>query len=166
MYRIRDFYLVKVSNIKGKHLGTAKDIYIDLENNKLIGIKVDRYTFKNKKTYVAVSDIKQMGKQITTEKLSVGSFLSFTDIKDLEVIDSNGKIRGNVTDILVEESTFEIKGIIISPGFIDKIFTGKQILLINDLRYKQEYFLYLGDLGISFRNIVNKEIKLWIHLKK
>ena len=45
MFRIKDFYLKKIYNLKGKKLGIVKDIILDFSNGRIIGLEVNNYSF-------------------------------------------------------------------------------------------------------------------------
>lgn len=160
MYRSRDFSSVKILNEQGKRIGVAMDIYIDITRGKVIGIKVANYSIRNRRSFVRVEDIISFKKNIIVKKLDEGSFLKFFDIKDMEVIDKEGNIKGNVLDILIDEVTFEIKGIIVSPGIIDKILIGKEVFLTNKLLLKDDYILYTGGTKVAFKNIPHQDVKI------
>lgn len=153
MYKIKDFYLKRIYNIKGKRLGVVKDVFIDFNKANVLGLEVSNYTLMNKKNYLSVNNIINFHEEIISKDLDVYKGLKFSDIKDLEIYDKNGKIKGEVEDLIIGEEDFKIKGIVISTGIVDKIIKGKQIILINECVLGDNFILYLGDGEIVVKNL-------------
>jgi len=85
--------------------------------------------------------------------------LKFSDIRDMDVIDKEGNPKGAVEDILIEEECFSIKGLIISSGIIDKIISGREVVLINDVILGEDKILFLGASGVVLKNIPHHRTK-------
>lgn len=153
MYRSKDFYLKSIYNTQGKKLGTVKDIYIDFYNGQVKGIKVANYSVMTRKNYLAIEDIISFDEDIIGNNIVDGNGLKLTEIKGLEVIDKLGNIRGVVEDILIDEESFKIKGLIVSLGLIDKMIRGKEIILVNRSVLGEDCILYLGEPNIVVKNI-------------
>jgi uncharacterized protein YrrD len=71
----------------------------------------------------------------------------------MEVIDKDGNIKGELEDILIDEETYKITGLIISGGIIDKIIKGREIILINQSILGEDCILYLGGETIVVKNL-------------
>ena len=57
MLKSKDFYLLKVYDIRGKYLGVVDDMYIDFNKGKVVGFFVSNYLLFSKKNFVRSSDI-------------------------------------------------------------------------------------------------------------
>ncbi|WP_143314812.1 PRC-barrel domain-containing protein [Clostridium sp. HBUAS56017] len=154
MFRSKDLYMKNIYDSNGKKLGISKSIYIDFYRGQVIGIGFNNYKMKGKRNYVDVNDIILLeDNDILVKSVGKGSGLKFSDIKDLEVIDKLGNSKGIVEDILIEKESYKIKGLIVSPGIIDRILRGKEVILINNSVLGEDYILYLGEPNIVFKNI-------------
>ena len=67
--------------------------------------------------------------------------------------------KGVVEDILIEEESFSIKGLIISSGIIDKIISGREVILINDVILGEDNILFIGASGVVLKNIPHHRAK-------
>lgn len=153
MIRIKDFYLKKIYDLEGKKIGVVKDIYVNFYEKKLEGFEVSNSAFFSKKNYISIEDVIEVGKDIVAKKLKCGKGLKFREIKDLDVMDVRGRLKGAVEDLLIDRNTYNLKAIIITSGFIDKILKGKEILLLNQCILGEDYILYAGKENISFKSI-------------
>jgi len=153
MFRSKDFYFKNIYDLKGNRIGRTKDILIDFNRGEVVGIKVSNFKLKGKKNYLDVKNIISFDEDILVTELDYKEGLKFSEIKDMEVIDKEGNVRGELEDLIVDEETYKITGLIISGGIIDKIIKGKEIILINQLILGEDYILYLGDDTIVVKNL-------------
>lgn len=165
MYRVKDFYLKKVSNLNGKKLGNVKDIFIDFYMGQVKGLLVGRMSMMSKKNYVQIENVVNFDDEIIVNDIILGEGLKVSDIISMEVIDKYGTLKGVVEDILIDEENFTIKGIVVSPGIVDKLIYGKEILLPNQTILGEEYILYFGESNIVVKNIPH-EINKYDYRKK
>ena len=114
-------------------------------------MEINTFGFKN--DYVDIKDIIQIDEEILMKKVSEIKGIRFSDIRDMEVIDRLGNSKGVVEDLLIEEESYDIKGIILNSGIIDTLLKGKEVILINNSVLGEEYILYLGQPNIVFKNI-------------
>jgi len=156
LLRSKECYLRNIYNERGKKIGVIKDIFIDFNNKKVIGFKVSSFSPFRKNDFLDIEDIIQFKKKIIVKELKSGEYLKFSDIKDMEVIDNKGIIRGDIEDIIFEEESYCIKGLIISPGIIEKIIKGKEIILMSHTVLEEGNVVYYGDETIIFKNIPRK----------
>ncbi|MCC5418350.1 PRC-barrel domain-containing protein, partial [Clostridium botulinum] len=116
MYRSKYFKYMNVYYSNGKKVGFIKDILLDFNEERIIGFCVSSYKILNKNNIVLVEDIISINKNMVVKKLERGKYLSFNDIKHLEVIDIEGVLMGVIEDIIINEGNFRIVAIIISMG--------------------------------------------------
>ena len=57
MLRSRDFYLVKVYDLKGKYLGVVEDIVVDFNSGIINGLLISGISILKKNNYIQVEDI-------------------------------------------------------------------------------------------------------------
>ena len=153
MFRSKDFYLKNIYDLKGNRIGRTRDIFINFSRGEVVGIKVSNFTLKGKKNYLDVKKIISFDEDILVTELENKEGLKFSDIKDMEVIDKAGNVRGELEDLIIDEETFKITGLIISGGIIDKIIKGKEIILINQSILGEDCILYLGDDTVVVKNL-------------
>ena len=67
----------------------------------------------------------------------------------------NGNTYKHV-EIIIDKKTYKIKGIITSPGILEKLSKGKEILLSNNLEFKKDYISDLTSINITFKNITHR----------
>jgi uncharacterized protein YrrD len=85
------------------------------------------------------------------------SFLSFSNIKDIDIVNRNGEIIGMAEDILFHEFTFKIQGLLVSTGFIKNLMSGKKILLMNTIILGEKSILYYSPKNnIEFTSISHR----------
>lgn len=151
---------MKVMNIKGDVIGFVKDIMIDYAEGKVMGFKISCNKIFSKDCNILVKDVIYMNENIIVEKTSKEEFLSFKDLRHMDILDKEGNIIGILEDILINPSDFSIKAIIVCPGFIYKLFGSKNIILIKDTILGDENILCVSDFdNMSFRSMPRKLFK-------
>lgn len=153
MFRTRDFYLKRVYNIEGKKIGTIEDLYIDFYMGKILGFKIANNTFFSKKNYISMEDIVDIGEEVITKGIKKDDGLSFDEIRDMDIIDTAGNLKGVLEDLIIDSQDYSIKGILISSGLIDKLINGKEIILLSKCILGEKYILYTGNGGILFKSM-------------
>lgn len=151
MFKSKDLYMKNIYDLNGKKVGTSKEILIDFYTGRVLGLEINTFGFKN--DYVDIKDIIQIDEEILINKVSEIKGIRFSDIRDMEVIDRLGNSKGVVEDLLIEEESYDIKGIILNSGIIDTLLKGKEVILINNSVLGEEYILYLGQPNIVFKNV-------------
>lgn len=163
MFRIKDLYMKNIYDIKGKKIGLSKEIYIDFYKGEVIGIGIGSYSIRNRNNYVSTTEIINVDNNILIKKafkkdFKVDKGLKFSDINDMDVIDRSGNPKGLVEDILIDEESFHIKGLIISSGIIDKILSGREVILMNNAILGEDKILYSGASGVVLKNIPHHRV--------
>ena len=153
MFKTRDFYLKKVYNVEGKKIGTIEDLYIDFYLGKILGFKISNHVLFSKKDYVAMEDVIDIGEDVIINDIKKDNGLEFKEIKDMEVIDTLGSVKGVLEDLIIDKQDYSIKGIVISSGLIDKMIKGKEIILLNRCILGEKYILYTGNEGVLFKSM-------------
>ncbi|SHJ57770.1 Uncharacterized protein YrrD, contains PRC-barrel domain [Clostridium cavendishii DSM 21758] len=157
-YRMKDFISMKVYDDKGIFRGRVKDIALDYYNEKIIGFIVNPKMLSNR-NYVDITDLISIDGCIIVRRIQNKKEFSFDDIKGMEVINKFGKMLGVIEDILVDLMNFNIKGLIVSTGFLDKIFYGKKIILIKNTILGDSEMLYCGDEKIILTSVPHNFLK-------
>lgn len=154
MYRKKDFLFMKVSNIKGKSIGFIKDIIVDFNIGAVLGFSITSYMIFAPPLFILKNDILSFNDIMIVNSCSKGTFLNFSDIVYMNVIDLHGNIIGLVEDIIFDEETFLIYGVIVSTGYITNFLHGKKIFLVKDIIIGKDYILYHGNKDkLIFSNI-------------
>ena len=157
MLKTKDFYLLKVFDIRGKYLGVIEDIYIDFNKGRIQGFLISNYLLFNKRNFIKINDIISIEDVIIIKELNKKEGISFKTIKDMDVKDRNNIIKGVLEDIIIEEKDFSIKGLIISSGIFDRIIRGKEILLPKDCILGEDFILYFGSNEVKFQSMPRKK---------
>lgn len=144
---------MNVFNVQGKKIGTVVDIYIDFYNGTVKGFSISAFSLFKKKQFVAIEDILSLNEVIVSSKVSKEIGISFLDIKDMEVINTQGAILGVVEDIIINLINYSIRGMIVSSGIFDKIYKGKKILLMNNSILGDKQILYHEAEKILFKSL-------------
>lgn len=153
MFKTRDFFFKKVYNIKGKKIGIIEDLYIDFHAGKILGFKVSNSSLFSKNNYVDMEDVIDIGEDMIINLIKRGSGLTFKEIKYMEIIDTLGNVKGVLEDFIIDITDYSIKAIVMSSGLVDKMIKGKQIILLNRCILGENYILYNGNEGISFKSM-------------
>ncbi|MGL4772112.1 MAG: PRC-barrel domain-containing protein [Clostridium sp.] len=153
MLKSKDFYLKGVYNERGKKLGIVDDLYIDFHSGKVKGFNISNYSFFSKKNFVSIEDIIVFDDEVIVKEVTSYEGVKLCEIKGMDVIDLKNNMKGVVEDILISKEDFSIKGLIMSAGIIERIIRGKDILLLNECILGEDYILYFGNEGISFKTI-------------
>jgi uncharacterized protein YrrD len=157
MFRAKDFILMDVIDIKGKKIGFIKDIIIDFNRGFVIGFVVSSYKIFQKTINVLQEHIVSFNKSMVINGYSKCKYITYDEIRNMDIIDRNGEIIGMLEDILFHKFSFKIHGIIISSGLIKNILKGKRILLINGLILGEKSILYYrSNNKIDFTSIPHK----------
>ncbi|MBZ9635641.1 PRC-barrel domain-containing protein [Clostridium sp. FP1] len=143
MFKSKDFIFMDVVTVEGKKIGFIKDLLIDFNREKVIGFEVSPYKFFHKNVSVLKEDIIYFNKHMVVKKIEKNKYLPLHSFVNMDVIDKCRNVFGMVEDITFTYDTFEIKGIIVSSGFITNLLRGKRIILINELILGEENLLYL-----------------------
>lgn len=134
---------MNVINIEGKKIGHIDDIIINFHEGKVEGFSISSRGIMGKKTNVLVKDIVSFNETMIIKLITKENFLYFKDIKNMDVIDNEGKIYGTVEDILFDEEFFKISGLILSTGIIKNFMYGKKILLFERLILGENSICYI-----------------------
>lgn len=153
MFKTRDFYLKKVYSVEGKKIGVIEDLYIDFYYGKVIGFEVSNHSLFSKKNYVNIGDVIDIGDDMIISSINRGAGLKFKQIKDMDIIDTLGNVKGVLEDLIIDTQDYSIKGIVITSGLLDKMIKGKEIILINRCILGEKYILYTGNDGILFKSM-------------
>lgn len=153
MYKVKDFQNRNVMTKEGKKLGFVKDILINYSECKVIGFKVATMSLFSKDVIIREEDILSINTNIIVNSKNEGNHLGFKDIKSIEVIDRNGCIIGALEDIIMDMNEFSIKALIISSGLINKMISGKIILLPKDTILGDRNIVYLGNANMVLRSM-------------
>ena len=142
LYRIKDFICKDVQDVKGKRIGTIKDIVLDISQNKVIGFEVSATSFTNDCFIVPIESVLYFDKSFIIEKNNISKRVEFHSIKSLDIVDIFGNMIGVLEDVLLDTKNLKIKGFISSMGFIKSYIYGKSILLSKDLLFGEECILF------------------------
>lgn len=139
---------MEVSDLKGKKTGVIKDILIDLSKFKVIGFLVSSFKFFKRESVILTENVICFKDNMIIKETGTGKYLKLSEVKNMEVVDLRGNILGLLEDIIFEEDSFIIHGIIVSNNVINNLIEGKKILMIRDL--------ILGELNITFLGAADK----------
>lgn len=153
MFKTRDFYLKKVYSVEGKKIGVIEDLYIDFYYGKVIGFEVSNHALFSKKNYVSIEEIIDIADDMIISSINRGTGLKFKEIKDMDIIDTLGNVKGVLEDLIIDTQDYSIKGVVITSGLVDKMIKGKEIILINRCILGEKYILYTGNDGILFKSM-------------
>ncbi|SKA75910.1 Uncharacterized protein YrrD, contains PRC-barrel domain [Clostridium sp. USBA 49] len=157
MFRVKDFILMDVIDIKGKKIGFIKDIIIDFNKGEVKGFVISPYNLFLGNRIILKPNIISFNKAMVINGWSKDEFLTFSSIKNMDVKNKYGDIIGIVEDLLFHEFTFKIKGIIVSLGILKNFMIGKKILLINSVILGEKYILNYKDYNkVDFISIPHK----------
>lgn len=145
MIKTKDFDFMKVLDLSGNYLGYVKDIWIDFNKGSIAGFIIRCKGLFSKEKVVSKEDILYVSEFIIVKSLDHRACLSFKDIKSMDIVDRQGNIIGILEDILIDIESFEIKGVIVCSGFLDRVFNGKRVLLIKDMMLGEDNILYFGN---------------------
>ncbi|MBU3141977.1 PRC-barrel domain-containing protein [Clostridium sp. CF012] len=154
MFKSKDFILMDVVTVEGKKIGFIKDLLIDFSAGKVIGFLVSPYKLFHKNVSVLKQDIIYSNKRMVVKKVDKNEYLCLHSFINMDVIDKCNNIFGMVEEITFTHDTFDIKGIIVSSGFIINLLRGKRIMLINELILGEENLLYIPNCNeYSFKSV-------------
>lgn len=153
MIKSKDFYLLKVYDTKGKYLGTVEDVYIDFYNEKVKGFSISNFFKFSKKNFVKKEDVISMEEVIIAKNLTYKVGIPFKSIKDMDIKDNKNVMKGVLEELIIEKEDFSIKGLIMSSGIFDKMFKGKEILLLKNCVLGEDFILHQGREEVSLKSL-------------
>lgn len=156
MFRSKDFYLMDVINIRGKRIGTIKDLILDFHKGIIEGFFISSYNPFQKNALALKNNIIYFDKELILKKIDKGEGLRFSQIKGMDVLDKSGNMVGMIEDLIFDEKTFNINGIIISLGFIENYIRGKRIILVKDLVLGENNILYFSECKVELKTVPHK----------
>ena len=142
MYKSKDFKYMDVVNVEGKKIGVIRDLLIDFNKGKVIGVQVSPTKLFHKNVSVLKEDIIYFNKHMVVKKVVKEKYLTLHSFINMDVIDKCRNIFGVVEDITFSGHSFEIKGVIVSLGFFTNLLRGKRIMLIKELILGEKNILY------------------------
>lgn len=157
MLKTKDFYLLKVYDIRGKYLGLIDDVYIDFNNGIIKGFLISNYLLFSKRNFIKVDDIILIEDVMIIRELNKKEGIPFKSIKDIDVKDKNNIIKGVLEDLIIEEKDLSIKGLVISSGIFDRIIKGKEILLLKECILGEDFVLYYGSDEVKFQSMPRRK---------
>lgn len=145
MFKSKDFIFMDVVSVEGKKIGFIKDLLINFNSGKVTGFEISPYKFYHKNVSVLKEDIIYFNKHMVVKKIEKNKYLRLHSFINMDVIDKCRNVFGIVEDITFTCDTFEIKGIIVSSGFIANLLRGKRIMPIKELILGEENLLSLSN---------------------
>lgn len=153
MLKTRDFYLLKVYDVKGKYLGVVDDIAINFHKGEVIGFFISNFSLFSKKNYIDKVEIVSINEVVIVNSITHYTGLGFKRIKDMDIIDNKNNMRGVLEDLIIEKKDLSIKGLIMSSGIFDKMLKGKEILLLKECVLAEDFILYSGSNSIRLQTL-------------
>lgn len=118
MYRTRDFIFKDVVNLSGNLLGFISDIILNFSDKRVQGFVVTPNSLFKKSLNIFLEDVVSFASIVVVTDTNRRKLLQFSNIKGMNVVNKKGYLIGIVEDILFHKSTFSIKALILSVGFI------------------------------------------------
>lgn len=152
MVRSKEFILKDVYSTEGNKVGVVDDIILNFNSGFVIGFKINKGKFVNKNCYIGTENIVSFNsKMIVNYEPYEGSFIEFKNIKNMDVINYDGTILGMVEEIIFDEKSFKIKGIIVSRGIFANLISGKKVILEGDYMLGREnLFCFSNSKNLNF----------------
>ncbi len=148
MFKWRDFYLMKVYDSKNKYIGVIEDISIDLNKGIIEGFEISPASIMKKHTFVLSDSIISIDNTMKIKEVSKSKGIKFIDI-----LNENNTLIGVLEDLIIDKESFSIKGLIISSGIFDKMFKGKEIIILKNCKFYDDYILYNGNERIKLKTL-------------
>lgn len=124
-----------VCDLNGKNLGFINDLILNLQEKKISGFELYCRRLLNKNVTILSEDIVCFDKCMIVKEIQKvkANYLNFKEICNSAIFNEKGQIVGLAQDILIDENTFKIKGIVASKGIVNDFICGKKIILIDQL---------------------------------
>lgn len=165
MYRYRDFKLMNVCDLNGKKLGFINDLILNFKLAKISGFGLYSHKLLNNDVMVLSDDVVSFDKCMIVKKVQrvKTNLLNFKEICNCDIVNEKGQIVGLAQDILIDENTFKIKGIVASKGIVNDFICGKKIILIDQLCFGDKNILdKMSNEKISFDVTAKTNLK-WLN---
>ncbi|WP_438566425.1 PRC-barrel domain-containing protein [Clostridium sp.] len=154
MIRTKFFYMKRVYTKEGKYIGIIEDLALDFFKGEIIGFKVSLVSLISKKNFLDIKDIISIDEYIIIEKMTKKIGLYFKEMRRLEILNLEGDMIGVFEDLIIDENTNKICGIIISTGIIEKIMKGKRVLFLDDCILGDKSIIYIGCEKLEFKIMI------------
>lgn len=155
MYKIRDLIDKEVFLVTGKKIGIVSSLLIDFNKKKVNTLLIKRFgLLKNK--YISCSDIISIGNNIIVKCVSKACGIDMDNIIMKNVYSKDGILKGNVSDLLINEQSLDLEGIICYGGIMKKIKQGDTIIPINEVILGNKYILDTGNDHITLNSVMHK----------
>ena len=166
--KTRYFNLMKVYDETGKYLGSVQDIAIDFYNGMVTGFIINSFSLNKKKNYRDVSDVISLENVMIAKKVSNFSGMRLKEIQSIDIVNEKNVLKGVLEDLIIDERSFEIRSIIMCSGIFDRMFRGKEILLIKHCILCEAYILYKENEGVVFKTLphIFRSVDKWEKIKE
>lgn len=150
----KKFLYMTVLNEKGKKIGYIKDLILNVSLKKVSGFETSTIKiFKKFQTISYRNIISYDNIMIISENSSIDG-IRFSKLKSIDVMDTCGNIIGMVFDVIFDDN-FNLKGIIVTEGFLNDCKYGKKILLLDEIIIGDEYILYTRKNRFVMRSMIH-----------
>ncbi|MEA4826360.1 MAG: PRC-barrel domain-containing protein [Clostridium sp.] len=145
MYRSKDFMLMDVMGISGRKMGFIRDVLVNFHSGYVIGFCISPYKIFQKTHSILKEDIITFNSHMVVKETRDNKGLKLSEFKGMDVFDISGNIVGMIEDIIFDDNTFKINGVVISTGLIRNLIDGKKIFLISELILGEKNVLYFNE---------------------
>lgn len=159
--------MLKVSDIIGfsivcsdqkKYHGEVKDVILDLKSCCVTGLVIDHGSLIHQTRVIPFNSVYEISrnKVIVKFKKNIQQMKSFNFHKDyikknemilgFDVVEEDGNLLGFIQDVIFEAKSGNILGFVLTNGIVDDIFSGIEILPLNQsIIFQKDKVIILKD---------------------
>lgn len=142
---------ILIAQKEGALIGNVTNIFISLNSNKLFAIEAKK-SFWGNKTYINTNEIESIGEDIIlikskksmnsiNDKLFHKEYKSLKELKGFRITNLSGKHIGELKDLKVSLTSFEIKELLLESGKIISISSNDMTIGEDEVLVPKEHEL-------------------------
>jgi uncharacterized protein YrrD len=119
--------------------GVIDDCILDHNQNKITEVIILYKHFMSTKYFLSLKNIIEFedyitysGDMVKINRSTLHKSFTLQGLIGKEICDERKKKIGNLTDVIFDERTGQIKALICTRGFFDDVFEGRKIVMVDD----------------------------------
>lgn len=157
---------------RGNLLGSVEDCIFDARSNKICSLIVEGDGVLSSSSILPLSSVVKLGDAIIyggstfrcrRKKLIMNRIITLNEILGKYIVNLEGENEGRLADIIIDEYTGEILGLICSRGLVEDLVGGRRLVLMrkNTSLTNHRIMVYKSDMkplnGTSIRRYMEQK---------
>jgi uncharacterized protein YrrD len=161
MKKFLDIKGLDVIDGRGNSRGIIEDGVMDLKSNKICSFILSKKGIVSSYSLLSIRDIKGFGNMISANEeiyqlnrmvVKKNRSMMMKSFLGKEIVNGKGKILGNLADVIFDENTGQIKGLLCTMGFLEDFLQGRRLVITDQNTIFGVQRIVVGDEGPDIIN--------------